>query len=96
MVAFITDGRANTKNRTRNSRKTDAVNTDIEADLLHTSGIYDQIYSVGIRGKNNNINETQLRVIATDPTLVVILDDFTPELLEDYRQELFRQVCGRK
>ena len=51
IVVFITDGRANTKKRTGNSRKTDAVNTDIEADLLHTSDIYDQIYSVGIRGR---------------------------------------------
>ena len=96
MVVFITDGRANTRKRTGNNRKTDAVNTEIEADLLHTSGIYDQIYSVGIRGKNNEINETQLMVIATDPTLAVILDDFTPELLEDFRQDLITQICGRK
>ena len=94
IVVFITDGRANTKKRTGNSRKTDAVNTDIEADLLHSSGIYEQIYSVGIRGKNDDINETQLMVIATDPTLAVVLDDFTPEELEDYRQDLMTQICG--
>ena len=96
MVVFITDGRANTRKRTGNSRKTDAVNTEIEAYLLHTSGIYDQTYSVGIRGKNNDINEAQLMVIATDPTLAVILDDFTPELLEDFRQDLITQICGCK
>ena len=95
IVIFITDGRANTKKRTGNSRKTDAVNTDIEADLLHSSDIYDQIYTVGIRGKNDDIDETQLRAIATDPTLAVILDDFTPEELEDYRQDLMTQICGR-
>ena len=95
IVIFITDGRANTKKRTGNSRTTDAVNTDIEADLLHSSNIYDQIYTVGIRGKNDDIDETQLRAIATDPTLAVILDDFTPEELEDYRQDLMTQICGR-
>ena len=95
IVIFITDGRANTKKRTGNSRTTDAVNTDIEADLLHSSDIYDQIYTVGIRGKNDDIDETQLRAIATDPTLAVILDDFIPEELEDYRQDLMTQICGR-
>ena len=43
-----------------------------------------QIYTVGIRGKNDEINETQLMVIATDPTLYEILDDYTPETTEDY------------
>ena len=71
------------------------MNTDIEAELLHSSGIYEQIYSVGIRGKNDDINETQLMFIATDPTLAVILDDFIPEQLEDYRQDLMTQICGR-
>ena len=95
IVVFITDGRANTKKRTGNSRTTDAVNTEIEADLLHSSEIYDQIYSVGIRGKNDDINETQLRVIATDPSLAVTLEDFTPDQLEVFRQNLITQVCGR-
>ena len=96
IVVFMTDGRANTKKRTGNSRTTDAVNTEIEADLLHSSDIYDQIYSVGIRGKNDDINETQLRVIATDPSLAVTLEDFTPDQLEVFRQNLITQVCGRK
>ena len=96
IVVFITDGRANTKKRTGNSRTTDAMNTEIEADLLYSSDIYDQIYSVGIRGKNDDINETQLRVITTDPSLAVTLEDFTPDQLEVFRQNLITQVCGRK
>ena len=79
VVVFITDGRANTG---KHSKKTDALITDTEANLLHTSGIYDQIYSVGIGVKK--INETQLRVITTDPSLYENLNDFTPKLLEDY------------
>ena len=96
VIVFITDGRANTRKHTNNTRQIDAVNTEIEADLLHTSDIYNQIYSVGIKGKNNNINETQLMAIAIDPTLAVILDDFTPEQFEVYRQSLLAQICGRK
>ena len=96
IVVFITDGRANTKARTGNTRPMDAVRTDTEAGKLHNSSIYDQIYSVGIRGGNNDINETQLMIIASDPTLAVILDDYTPELLEYYRQNLITQVCGCK
>ena len=96
VVVFITDGRANTRKRTGNSRQTDAVNTETEADLLHNSDIYDQIYSLGIRGKNNDINETQLMAIASDPTLAVILDDFNPKQFENFRQDLIKQICGRK
>ena len=96
IVVFITDGKANTKKRTGYSLETDAVRTETAADELHEEGIYDQIYTVGIRGKNDEINETQLMVIATDPTLYEILDDYTPELLEDYRQDLITQICGRK
>ena len=94
IVVFITDGRANTKKSTNNSRETDAVNTNAEASLLHSSGIYDQIYSIGTGKKK--INEKQLMTIATDYTLYEKLDDFTPKLLEEYRLDLVRQVCGRK
>ena len=96
IVVFITDGRANTQARTGNNRTIDAVNTEKEADSLHNSRIYDQIYSVGIRGGNNDIAETQLMVIASDPSLYERLDDFTLEDLENLQQNLIRQICGRK
>ena len=96
IVVFITDGRTNTKRRTGNTREKDAVNTDNAARLLRDSNFYNQIYAVGIRGKNNDIDETELEVIASDPTLAFILDDFTIQLLDDLRQNLFRLVCGRK
>ena len=96
IVVFITDGKTNTKRRTGNTRQKDAVNTESAARLLHDSNFYNQIYAVGIRGKNNDINETELEVIASDPTLAFILDNFTIQLLDDLRQDLFRLVCGRK
>ena len=95
IVVFITDGRANTKRRTDNTRQKDAVNTDNAARLLRDSNIYNQIYAVGIRGKHNDINQAELEVIASDPTLAFTLYDFTIQLLDDLRQDLFRLVCGR-
>ena len=96
IVVFITDGRANTKKRTGNTRQEDAVNTDNAARLLRDSNIYDQIYAVGIKGKNNDLNRTQLEVIASDPNLVFMLNDFNPTLLADLRQDVIRLICGRK
>ena len=96
IVVFITDGRANTKKRTDNTQKEDAVNTENAAGFLHDSNVYNQIYAVGIRGKRDDINKTQLGVIASDPTLAFILDDFNTQLLNDLRRDLIRIVCGRK
>ena len=96
IVVFITDGRANTKKRTGNTQHRDAVNTENAAGFLHESNVYNQIYAVGIKGKNDDINETQLGVIASDPTLAFILDDFNTQLLINLRQDLIRIVCGRK
>ena len=96
IAVILTDGRANTKKRTNNTRQEDAVNTENAARLLHQSNVYSQTYAVGIRGKNNDINETQLKVIASDPTLAFILDDFNIQLFNELQQNLFRLVCGRK
>ena len=93
IVVFITDGRANTRARTTNDPKTDAVNTETEAGRLHNESIYDQIYTIGIRGGNNEINDTQLKIIATDPSLYEELDDFTSEDLDNLQQHLIRQIC---
>ena len=60
------------------------MNTDTEAGRLHNESIYDQIYTIGIRGGNNEINDTQLKIIATDPSLYEELDDFTSEDLDTY------------
>ena len=51
IVIFVTDGRANRRPITRDPNKDmDAIDTEIAAERLHDSRIYDQIYAVGIQG----------------------------------------------
>ena len=92
---FITDGRYNTKDLIGNSisKKEDAQNTEDVAARLHESGIYDQVYAVGICG-NKNINFVELEYIASDPSLVYIIDDFDEQQFEVLQQNLTKAVCG--
>ena len=77
-AVIITDGRANNRrisnvsNITRSeSREMDSIDTEIAAEQLHESRIYNQIYAIGIQGDDDrDINETQLEAIATDHSLV--------------------------
>ena len=96
MVIFITDGRANTKLLTNNTRQEDAVNTDNAARLLHHSDVYDVIYAVGIGRENKGVNRTQLEVIASDRTLVSMLDDFTSTYFDELQQDLTGLICIRE
>ena len=95
IVVFVTDGRPNTKDLTGNSRQQDAQNTENAAARLHESDVYDQVYAIGIRG-NKNINFVELEYIASDPSLVYIIDDFDEQLFESLRQNLTNAVCERK
>ena len=95
IVVFVTDGRPNTRNLTGNSIEVDAQNTKDAAARLHESGIYDQIYAVGIRG-NRGINFEELDFIASDPSLVYIIDDFNQQLFERLQQNFTNAVCERK
>ena len=95
VAVFITDGRPNTKDLTGNSRAEDAENTEKAAARLHESGIYDQIYAIGIQG-NKNINFEELSLIASDPLLVIVVQDFDAELFEELERNLTNLVCGRK
>ena len=95
VAVLITDGRPNTKDLTGNSQKEDAQNTENAAARLHESGIYDQIYAIGIQG-NKNINFRELEFIASDPSLVIIVQDFDAEQFEELETNLTNLVCGRK
>ena len=96
IVVFVTYGEANTSEVTGNSRKKDAENTEIAARDLHESNIYSQIYSVGIRGKNNEINKTQLEVIASHPSLAYTINDFDKQIFEELRVILINLICKSK
>ena len=95
IVVFVTDGRPNTKDLTGNSLQQDAQNTEDAAARLHESDVYNQVYAIGIRG-NKNINFVELEYIASDPSLVYIIDDFDEQLFESLRQNLTNAVCERK
>ena len=95
IAVYLTDGRPNTKDLTGNTREQDAQNTEDAAARLHESGIYEQIYAIGIRG-NRNINFRELQFIASDPSLVFIVDDFTPEAFEVIQTQLTQIVCTGK
>ena len=95
IVIFITDGRANTKDLTGNSREEDAKNTKDAAVRLRDSKIYDQIYAVGIKG-NKEVNFEELYVIASDHSLVHYIDDFNQQQFDILQQNLKKAVCGHK
>ena len=96
IAVIITDGRANTHKRTGNRRRKDDEDTEIAARDLHEANVYDQIYCVGIRGKRDEIDTKQLEVIASDPSLTFILDDFTEQTFEELLENLTSLVCRRK
>ena len=95
VAVLITDGRPNTKDLTGNTRKEDAQDTEDAAARLHESGIYDQIYAIGIQG-NKNISFKELKSIASDPSLVIVVQDFDAALFEELERNLTKLVCRRK
>ena len=95
IAVFLTDGRPNTKDLTGNSKKDDSINTQNAAARLHESGIYDQIYGIGIQG-TRKINFDDLEFIASDPGLVFVIDDFDEQLFEELRRNLTVSICRRK
>lgn len=95
VAVFITDGRANTKDLTGNTRSQDAQNTFDAAARLHESGVYDQVYSIGIEG-NKPIDRSQLEAIASHPTLAFVIEEFDAELFEELQRNLTNAICGRK
>ena len=92
IAIFITDGRPNTRDETGNTRQQDAQNTEDEAVRLHESGIYDQVYAIGIRGERD-INFRELDFIASDPAFAFIINDFDEELFQELQKNLTRAVC---
>ena len=105
---FITDGRANTRDlaetllgrRLNNTerqqlRQEDEENTLLAAMRLHDSGLYDDVYAIGIRG-SHNINFEELEHIASRPGLEFVIDDFTEAAFQAVLQELSGEICERK
>ena len=95
VAVFITDGRPNTKDLNGDSNQVASQKTEDAAARLHESGIYDQVYAIGIEG-NKNINFRELEFIASDPSLAFIVQDFNPELFEELQRNLTNIICAGK
>ena len=79
VVILVTDGRS-----------FDQTATIDEAILLRASGIYDEIYAIGLE----NANVTELNVIASDPSLVFFDSTFTNESVFMLQQDVVQKLCG--
>ena len=104
---FITDGRPNTRdlveeqlgerlNRSarQNLRILDERNSIEAARRLHASGVYDDVFAIGIRG-DHDINFEELRHISSRPELRFEIQDFTQDAFQAVMQQLSEQLCTR-
>ena len=104
---FITDGRPNTRdlveeqlgerlNRSarQNLRSLDERNSIEAARRLHASGVYDDVFAIGIRG-DHDINFEELRHISSRPELRFEIQDFTQDAFQAVMQQLSEQLCTR-
>ena len=54
------------------------------------------IHACHYKSLNRNINFRELQFIASDPSLVFIVEDFNPDLFEEVLRDLTRIVCTGK
>ena len=104
---FITDGRPNTRdlveeqlgerlNRSarQNLRILDEQNSIEAARRLHASGVYDDVFAIGIRG-DRDINFVELDAIASRSELRFETQDFTQDAFQAVIQQLSEEICTR-
>ena len=91
VVVLITDGRPYL-NHLNISRNQAVVDTRMAARRLHNSGIYDQVYSVGIEG-NRPIGRV-LDYIADPPSLVYHITGFDAQLFQQLTQNFTLSLCN--
>ena len=93
IVVLITDGRPNLKHLNISNEQATR-DTQEAATRLHDSGIYDQIYSVGIEG-NKPIGKV-LDLIADPPSLVFSITGFDARLFQQLTQKFTSSFCNGK
>ena len=81
VAIVITDGRSNGPR-----------DTEIQAELLHNQTDF-QVFAIGV---GSRINEVELMNIASNPSFVILLDDFDADELERFEDEVRRQTCRSK
>ena len=108
LAIFITDGRSNnidlvehqigeklTPEARKNQKALDEANSIAYAEILHESGLYDEVFAVGIEG-NNKLNEDELKAIASDPAFVFKIEDFSQEAFQAVIYQINDELCNRK
>ena len=90
IIVLITDGRPNLGHLNIPADQA-AADTREAATKLHESGIYDQIYSVGIEGARP-IGEF-LEVVANPPSLVYHITGFNATLFQKLTQNFLSSFC---
>ena len=79
IAIVVTDGRSH--NHTA---------TEIAARKLHDSKTFDQIHAIGI----GRVNKTELRSIASDPSLAYFLEGFEESLFNELWHSFIQQFCN--
>ena len=105
---FITDGRANNIDlqgeltgmtlrgqARRDQRQMDEDNTIAAAERLHESGLYDDVFAIGIRG-THDVSQVELEAIASRPEFVFQIEGFTEEAFQAVILLLTDELCDRK
>ena len=80
VVILLTDGRSNEPTLTAQA-----------APRVHNDNI--EVYSVGI---GSGINEAELQIIASDPSYVYLITDFSPEAFAEELRPLQLTACESK
>ena len=94
IVFVITDGRPNLKHMNI-SYKQAILDTQKIANNLHRSGIYDQVYSIGVKASNKPVPIREvLNYIANPPSLVFPLTDFNATLFQKITQTFSTSFCN--
>ena len=91
IIILITDGRPNL-NHLKISLDQAAADTEEAATRLHNSGMYNQVYSVGIEG-TRPIGRL-LNVIANPPSLVYYITGFDEALFQQLTQNFTSSFCN--
>ena len=70
-------------------RSTNAEGTILQAGMLHDQTDF-QIFAVGI---GDNINTNELMVIASQPSNVILIEDFSASEFQRFEDEIVQQTC---
>ena len=105
---FITDGRTNninlveeqtgedlTGNARKNQTAKDEANAMAAAERLRESGVYDEVFAIGIEG-SHKINEDELKAIASDKAFVFKIEDFSQAAFQAVVFQINKKLCDEK